>query len=273
MAKKREDVAAAKAKKQKIILVVGGVLLLAVGAIQGPKLLKGSSPATEAAPVAETGSVPAPVSSSVSPPAAGSATLVAVSGPRATAVLAGVTIQGSGRPIADTGQLLRFNLFEAKDPFVPQTSDELSGTTETTSEPTLSDTQPGGNGSSNTSGSATSGSATSGSGGSTAPAAAPAAPPAPVTNATIVMNGKPYYVGVKKSFPQSDPLFVLVSLKPKLARIGVAGGTFEAAKTVPLAKGKKVTLVNDATGARYVLKLVYTGAAPEQTESFTQAEK
>ncbi len=34
-----------------------------------------------------------------------------------------------------------------------------------------------------------------------------------------------------------------------------------------------MTLVNDKTGTRYVLKLVYTGAVPEQTESFTQAAK
>ena len=87
------------------------------------------------------------------------------------------------------------------------------------------------------------------------------------------MNGKAYYLGLKDSFPKVDPLFVLVSLKPKVARIGVAGGSFADAKTIPLPKGKKVTLVNDATGARYVLKLVYTGSAPEQTESFTQAEK
>ena len=58
-----------------------------------------------------------------------------------------------------------------------------------------------------------------------------------------------------------------------MARIGVAGGSFADGKTIPLPKGKKVTLVNDATGARYVLKLVYTGSTPEQTESFTQAEK
>ena len=35
--------------------------------------------------------------------------------------------------------------------------------------------------------------------------------------------------------------------------------------------GKKVTLVNTATGVRYVLKLVYTGAQPEVIEGFTTA--
>ena len=143
MANKREDVAAAKAKKQKIILIVGGVLLLAVAAIQGPKLMKGSSstpPPTAAAPATTpTPSAPAaPVSNG------GSATIVEVSGaPRPTAILAGVKIQGGGAPVGDAGQLIAFSLFNEKDPFEPQTSGELSGTTEPTSTPTLSDTQPG----------------------------------------------------------------------------------------------------------------------------------
>ena len=42
MAKRSQDLAAAKAKKQKIILIVGGVLLLARRRFQGPKLMKGS---------------------------------------------------------------------------------------------------------------------------------------------------------------------------------------------------------------------------------------
>ena len=47
-----QDTAAAKAKKQKIILIVGGVLLLAVAALQGPKLLKHGPSAAESAPAA-----------------------------------------------------------------------------------------------------------------------------------------------------------------------------------------------------------------------------
>ena len=261
MAKTREDVAAAKAKKQRVILIVGGVLLLAVGAIQGPKLLKGSSPAAAPVPTTEAAATPTATVGSVTTPSGGSATAVEVSGPRATAVLAGVTIQGAGRPALDAGQLVKFSLFEVKDPFVPQTSDELSGTTEPTATPTLSDTEPGTSGSTGTA---------SGPGGAEA---GPAVPAPATTDATIMVNGKAYYLEVKDAFPKSDPLFVLVSLKKNVARIGVAGGSFADAKTIPLAKGKKVTLVNDATGARYVLKLVYTGSEPEKTESFTQAAK
>ena len=44
----------------------------------------------------------------------------------------------------------------------------------------------------------------------------------------------------------------------------VAGGG-----TVSLKLGKQVTLVDTATGARYVLKLLYLGAGPEQIETFS----
>jgi hypothetical protein len=87
------------------------------------------------------------------------------------------------------------------------------------------------------------------------------------------MNGQAHALMVKDAFPKADPLFVLVSLKAKIAKIGVAGGSFQSGKTIPLKLGKQVTLVNDATGARYVLKLVYAGVGPEKTESFTQAKK
>ena len=261
MAKNDAAAAAAKAKKQKIVLIAGGVLLLGLGAIQGPKLLGGSKAAVPP-PAAAAAANPSVAAGTVTTPGGTTATAVKVSGSRPTAILAGVSIQGSGAPVADTGQLLMFSLFEAKDPFVPQTSDELSGTTEPTATPTLSDTQPGTTGAD--------GVTSSSAGASTAP---PKEAPAPTTNATIVMNGKAYPLVVKESFPKADPLFVLVSLKPKLAKVGVAGGSFADAKTIPLVQGKKVTLVNEATGARYVLKLVYTGSAPEQTESFTQAQK
>ena len=112
-----QDTAAAKAKKQKLILIVGGVLFLAVAALQAPKLLKHSSPPAQTAAPSAPAATPATV-------ATGTVSAVKVSGPRATAVLAGVTIQGSGAPAADVGQLRSFSLFDPKDPFVPQASDE-----------------------------------------------------------------------------------------------------------------------------------------------------
>ncbi len=64
MAKRSQDLDAAKAKKQKIILIVGGVLLLAVAGLQGPKLLKGSGSTTApeaSSATAESGSAVTPV--------------------------------------------------------------------------------------------------------------------------------------------------------------------------------------------------------------------
>jgi hypothetical protein len=52
-------------------------------------------------------------------------------------------------------------------------------------------------------------------------------------------------------------VFTLVSLTTNSARIGIAGGSYEnGASTVTLRKGKTVTLVNTADGARYALRLV-----------------
>ena len=263
--KNLEAAAAAKAKKQKIILIVGGVLLLVVGALQGPKLMKGgSSPAPVVAAqgtTADATGATTATAAGVSTPSGATATAVRVSGPRA--VLAGVTIRGGGgTPAAGEGQLLRFSLFAPKDPFVPGVSDEASGTTTTGSSDTGS-----------TSTSADAGTTTSDSTTSPPPPKAPETKPVPLTEATILMNGKAYYLTVKDKFPQGDPLFVLVKVKQKVARIGVAGGSFADAATIPLIKGKRVTLVNDATGARYTLVLVFTGSAPEKTESFTKAVK
>ena len=85
-------------------------------------------------------------------------------------------------------------------------------------------------------------------------------------------NDEPQQLQLKQKFPEADPTFVLVSLKKKQAKIGVAGGTFGDGKNLTLVLGQTLTLVNTATGVRYELKLVYTGSAPEQIESFTTGE-
>jgi hypothetical protein len=59
----------------------------------------------------------------------------------------------------------------------------------------------------------------------------------------------------------------------KTAKISVAGGSFDGGEPVTLKLGKKLTLVNSATGVRYVLKLVYTGTQPEVIENFTTGTK
>ena len=99
------------------------------------------------------------------------------------------------------------------------------------------------------------------------------APKLPIAYATINLNASPEQVKVKDEFPAASPLFVLLALTKTTAKIGVAGGSFDNGKAVTLEFGKKVTLVNTATGVRYVLKLVYTGTAPEVIEGFTTTAK
>jgi len=245
-----QDTAAAKAKKQKIILIVGGVLLLAVAAFQGPKLMKHGGTAAAPPPAAAPSTTGTPVPGAVTAaPVAGSAVVAGVALPRAAAVK------------LETSQLASFTLFEVKDPFVQQVGNAQPDTAGAAAPPAGSTTGPTG--------------PTASPPGSTGSApgriGTPPAAPAPIIYATIDFNSKPQQVQVKDTFPTPEPLFVLRSLTKKQAKISVAGGSFDGGEPVTLKLGKKVTLVNTATGVRYVLKLVYTGSQPEVIEGFTTA--
>jgi hypothetical protein len=248
----KPDIAAAKAKKQKIILAVAGIALVGLAVMQGPKLLKGDSPPVPA--TAETSTAPVGTGTAAPTPVA-----VVVTSPSVTskpaAYVAGVGLPGGSKVVVASSQLASFTLFEVKDPFVQQADDTAATDA------------------------AAAGSAAAGSAASTTPeatgatGASAAPPPPPIAYATIMLNGKPQQLQVKvdKEFPKGAPLFVLVSLKKKQAKIGVAGGSFDDGKNVTLTLGKKLTLVDTATGVRYELKLVYTGTAPEQIEGFSTA--
>jgi hypothetical protein len=253
-----QDTAAAKAKKQKKILIVGAVLLLAVAAFQVPKLMKGGgSTAAPASTVAGTPVAGTPVAATPAPVAAAAVPT------KGSAVIAGVSLPRGTVVKAETSQLASFTLFEVKDPFVQQVGDEQTAADSSSS--------PSGEAPPADPGAGTTGTDTSaGSTGGSPPADAPAAaPPAPTLYATIDFNTKPQQVQVKGTFPTPEPLFVLRSLTKKQAKINVAGGSFDGGKPVTLKLGKKVTLVNTATGVRYVLKLTYAGAQPEVIQGFT----
>ena len=255
-----QETAAAKAKKQKMILIVGGVLLLAVAAFQVPKMMKGggstAAPASTVAgaPVAGTPVAGTPVPVAVATvPTKGSASIAGVSLPRGQVVK------------VETSQLASFTLFEVKDPFVPQAGDEETAADSSSSQ--SGETPPADTGAGTTGTDTSAGSTVA----SPPAGSTPAAPPAPILYATIDFNTKPQQVQVKGTFPTPEPLFVLRSLTKKQAKISVAGGSFDGGQPVTLKLGKRVTLVNTATGVRYVLKLVYTGAQPEVIEGFTTA--
>ena len=189
MAKNRQaQDAAAKAKKQKMMLVVFGVGLLAVGVLQGPKLLKQlNPPAPEAAAVVDGSTAVPPAATPGQTP-----TIVQVqpAAPQRTAILAGVTLSSDSLPAADDDQLRSFSLFVVKDPFVQQSSEEEASAT-----PAPTAVPPPAAATTDT---------------TAADAAKASTPPPPTpTDATITMNGQAYALTVKDAFPKNDPLFVL----------------------------------------------------------------
>ncbi len=250
----KPDEAAAKARKQKIILAVAGVAMVGLAVIQVPKVM-GHSSTTATEPTAEaTGGAPvASDSGAVSTDAVAAA--AAIPPPitsKPAAYVAGVALPGGATVVRlSTNQLASFTLFEAKDPFVQQVDDQTglpdAGAAPAPGPGPDAAAQPTAN----------------------AAPASPAAKAPAITDATIMFNGKPQQLTVKQKFPKGSPLFVLVALKKQQAKIGVAGGSFDNGETITLALGKTVTLVDTATGVRYVLKLVYTGSTPEAVEGFS----
>jgi hypothetical protein len=272
MAQKR-DIAAEKARKQKIILAVAGVLLVGVAGLQVPKLMKGSSqpaaaPAATAAPV---DAATAPTTGATGATGATGTVTPTSSVTKPAAFVAGVALPGTQVAPPEKSQLASFTLFEPGDPFVQQVGDASAGAaTEGVNVQQGSD-QPATDVPAASSGGSAPDTGSAGSGGGSSPTAP--VKPAAIAFATINFDGKPQQLEVKQKFPKNDPMFVLVSLKKKQAKIGVAGGTFDDGATVTLTFGKKLTLANTATGVRYELKLVYTGSQPEVIESFSTAGK
>ena len=81
----------------------------------------------------------------------------------------------------------------------------------------------------------------------------------PLLSAVISVNGKRGGVGVKQEFPAGAPLFHLLSLTKKTAKISVVGGSLAGGgQTLTLRRGKPLTLVNTADGTRFRLVLLST---------------
>jgi hypothetical protein len=241
----------AKAKRQKIYAAVGGVILLGVLAFQVPRTMKMLHPPTESS------------SSSSSTPAA---TTPATATPIAAPSLAGGNATATAAPGGDgltdpdvvptpqSGQLLAFGLFRSKDPFVQQlklNGDSGGGSTGGTAAGPTGATGPAQGVAKGGSQGASTGGGTQGGG------SVPPTPPAAVTTAEISINGSPESVKAGAQFPAADPVFTLVSLTKKAAKVAIAGGSLEnGAPTVTLTKGKALTLLNTADGTRYVLRLL-----------------
>jgi hypothetical protein len=242
MAKKKHD-PQAKAKRQKMIAAVGGVILLGLLAFQLPRTLKLLHPSNATASASQA--APAPTIPAAAPVGGAAAT----SGTAAATSADGLTDPGTAIS-PQSGQLLEFSRFHSKDPFVQQLKLDCA-------------TGQGGDCSAG-SGTTSTGSGSGGSGGATGATGSggagvtqpPVSPPAKPTSALISVNGTSEAVGVGAQFPASSPVFVLVSLTRSSAKVAIAGGTLQGGGTVKLKKGHPLTLMNTADGTRYVLRLV-----------------
>jgi hypothetical protein len=246
----------AKAKRQKIIAAVGGVVLLGLLAFQVPrtmKMLHPEDPRDEPAAVATTtgGSTP------LAPPtlSGGAGGTLASAGSDSSASGDGI-VDPDTLPSPASGQLLSFSRFKSKDPFHQQVKDCAVDACDAAAPAGSAKPATGGGGA----GTGTTGLVPGSSGaGTPTPSRPQGTSAASVRRARISVSGVPEVVFVGKAFPASDPAFKLVSLTPTKAMIAIAGGSFESgARAIALVRGRTVTLLNTADGTRYVLKLLAT---------------
>lgn len=245
----KQDVAKAKAAKQKKIAIGGAVVLVALLAFEVPKTMKmlhqKAAPPVVATTATTTPTVTPADPNSLAAPTLGGTTTAAAAAPTDTTsdLVDAVPVS------ADPGQIETFQKFASKDPFAVQVT-------------------PGG--------SSTTGGSSKGSGGSsttTTPTTlepAPSSPSAPTspaasapTSAIISLNGELESVAVKGDFPTAGAtfsrvgtLFHLVSLTAKTAKIAIVGGSYaDGAPAITLKMGTPLTLQNTADGTKYTLIL------------------
>jgi hypothetical protein len=250
------DRAQEKAKKQKKLAIILCSVLALVLVYEVPKTLKlmnagAKAPVVEAS--ASTPAAPNPTVTPATPPSSGS--LPPTAAPASTpaqSIVASVQVQ------PDPGQLTEFARFASKDPFIQ--SVQKTGAAGAT---------PAG------SGSPSSKAATPPATKTVAPKTPPAPPP---TTAVISINGELVSVTVDTDFPTSGtafaqagaPLFHLVSLTQKSAKVAIAGGSYaDGTPTITLAVNKPVTLQNTADGTRYTLLLEPQGTVVPTTTTPT----
>jgi hypothetical protein len=158
-----------------------------------------------------------------------------------------------GTPVSATaqnvgvGQLTRFSHFEGKDPFKALISTAAGAAAQTAA------------------------------GSQSAPAKLAVVPPPAqpsvafaekptgptVPAALILYNGKKIVVPLGFGFPAKRPVFRLITLGVDTARIGLVGASFADGKTtLPLHRGRKVSLSDSTTGDKFVLRLVKLTTAP-----------
>ncbi len=247
---------AARERKQKIFVAVGGLLLLVMLAIQLPKILGG--PGSEASAATET-----TIAGEEATPTPG-----VPSSPVPTAA-----IDSGGAVAAGVGQLRSFGVFDRKDPFVQQIKDpnDEAGDVE-------GGASDGGGGADESGSEGDAG----GAGGSEDTKKPPPTedfstddPAAPAVT-VISVNGSRQALSAGAVFPAADPVFVLIAENPKAktVMVGIAGGSYaNGAGGTKLRVGKPLVLVNTTTGARYRLVVVAVGQGKPETKPDDDPDK
>jgi len=250
-ARKKVDPIKQREKRAKIAAVGGLVLLLAVAAFEGPKMMK----LMHQKPVVPPPSAAAPAGTGALPGIEGGTT--AASGTTASGELADTDVPPAA---TDDGQLVSFDVFETKDPFRPQvTSDELTGSSDSSTPP---EPTQGGESRSTT---ATANELPVATTPATAVPSTASEPKTIITvkpaapTVSIAVNGTTSHVARGGTFPSGAPVFRLVSWAEGTARIGIVGGSYATGDpTLELTLEKAVTLENTTSGTRYKLVLLAT---------------
>ena len=242
------DAAKAKAQKQKkTVIVLGVVLALAMAFAVHTMMSLNKAPSASARPQAAdpsatTVATTTPVAPATPTGLPAAPTLSGAGAPTSTTSTSSTQLVAAVTPPADAGQLQSFSLFESKDPF------HAKGPGSTSASP--SSPKPSGGPKSG------------------APKTPPAPPTPPPTTAVISVNGVAELVTSGGSFPTSNPLFQLLSLTAKSAKISVIGGSYASgAATLALTVNKAVTLENTADGTRYTIELLPQGTVPPAASS------
>lgn len=280
MPRKRVDLQKQKQQRQKVFVIIGGVVLLLAFAFEAKTLgLLGGKKAAEAPPVAAPAGTPT-TPNSLTPPSL----------PDTTGTPSPVSTSTGDSGLADTdpqvsassGQLASFTVFETKNPFVPQVdtgdgssstpaagdADHPTDTTGDTPPATSGDVPPPGTSVTPTGGGTDAG-GTAGTGDTGGTGTTPASGGTTGTTTTgtststatvtISVNGHTEKVGRDGTFPADSPVFRLVSFSKGKAEIGIVGGSYQTGTaTLTLEQGKTVTLMNTSDDKRYKLVLLAT---------------
>jgi hypothetical protein len=264
--------AGAKRRQQIIVLAVGGVLLAGLVMLQAPKIMHhGKSSTTSASTSTPSSGTDSATSNTTTTADSGSST-GATTSPSATpstpapaviangpaAKVAGVIVRSAGAPRPEEGHLWSLSRFKVRDPFVQQVVDKSATATSTGS----AGSSTGATGSDKSAAGAKT------EAGKTSVVVPTTVTPAAIAYLTLMVNGNAQQLTLKDVFPKGQPTFVVRGVAKNVVKIGVAGGKFVGGAVVKLELGKAVTLMNTATGQRFVMKLVYTGSQPEQIAGF-----